>query len=536
MQFQIGERVGDYEILAVLGAGGMGKVYKVRNVLSDRFEAMKVLLPDLAGDPELADRFLREIKVQASLTHPNIASLYTALTFKNQLLMLIEFIEGMSIEKLLEAGPLPLDKALDYLLPVLAALQYAHSRGVIHRDIKPANMMVTPEGAVKLMDFGIAKMREDKRLTQTGRTVGSLFYMSPEQIRGGQQLDPRSDIYSLGISLYEIVTGKRPFEGTSDFSIMAAHLQQNPVPPIQVDPALPPLLNEIIMMAIAKDPAARFQSAEAFRNALINVQSTLKGVAPQVAPQMASPPPPAAQPPPHKSHRGLYMALGSLATVAVLVFGAFQLPKYLGTKAAQTPASAPTPAPTSPPVEVQQTPPDTPPLIPPSQPPAPEPNKPATPAPRPKPSSTPAQFQQAQQPQTPAPTPSPQATPQQPAPAPAPVPAQPQPQAPAPAPAPQSPAPAPSQPKPADLEPLRDFMMKIATRFNAVQAKARRIEQEQRTQGLGMRSDVVSGISRATYLLDEAESALRNGSAAAAKSALDRANREISKLEDILGI
>ena len=160
MAYNIGDRVGDYEIIDVLGAGGMGKVYKVRNIISERVEAMKVLLPDLATDPDLADRFMREIKVQASLQHPNIAALHTALRVNNQLLMLIEFVEG--INDRIRAAPRAHSraKAVDYIKQVLLALQYAHSHGVVHRDIKPANMMLTPAGVVKLMDFGIAKLSE----------------------------------------------------------------------------------------------------------------------------------------------------------------------------------------------------------------------------------------------------------------------------------------------------------------------------------------------------------------------------------------
>src|SRR4029077_18606211 len=155
--YTVGQKLGDYEILGVLGAGGMGKVFKVRNVISDRVEAMKILLPDLAGQADLADRFLREIKVQASLEHANIASLHTALRVDNQLLMLMEFVEGVTLEQRLKEGPLSVAEAVNYIMQALSALDYAHAHGVIPRDIKPANMMLTPGGVVKLMDFGIAK-------------------------------------------------------------------------------------------------------------------------------------------------------------------------------------------------------------------------------------------------------------------------------------------------------------------------------------------------------------------------------------------
>src|SRR4029077_19820114 len=143
MSLDVGSRIGDYEIVSQLGAGGMGKVFKVRNVISDRVEAMKVLLPDLEHEPDLADRFMRDIKVQASLQHPNIAALHTALRVDNQLLMLMELVEGITLEQRLNQGPVPLRDAVDYIGQVLGALGYAHQHGVIHRDIKPANMMLT---------------------------------------------------------------------------------------------------------------------------------------------------------------------------------------------------------------------------------------------------------------------------------------------------------------------------------------------------------------------------------------------------------
>src|ERR1039458_3984598 len=336
MNYEIGSRVGDYEVLEVLGAGGMGRVYKVRNVISDRVEAMKVLLPDLQGDAELADRFMREIKVQASLVHPNIAALHTALRLDNQLLMLMEYVEGVTIETIMRSGRIPIDKAIDYTAQVLSALSYAHAHGVVHRDLKPANIIVTPGGVVKLMDFGIAKMAADRKLTQTGRTVGSLYYMSPEQIKGAVDPDPRSDLYSLGISLYEMVTGARPFQGDSEYSIMAAHLETNPPPPIQLDPNLPAALSEIILMSLEKDPAQRFQTADAFRAALLSVRGSVPpAAAPVAAPVLVAPPPPAA-----RSHRGLYIALGSLATVAVIVAAITQIPKFRHTAAESAPVAA----------------------------------------------------------------------------------------------------------------------------------------------------------------------------------------------------
>jgi serine/threonine-protein kinase len=376
MGYQLGDKIGDYQIIGVLGAGGMGRVYKVQNLISDRIDAMKVLLPDLANEPDLADRFLREIKVLASLNHPNIAGLHTAFRLENQLLMIMEFVDGTTLEAKLKDGPFHLSDAIDYVSQVLSALGYAHSRGVIHRDIKPANMMLTPENVIKLMDFGIAKSKADRKLTMTGTTLGSLYYMSPEQVQG-TELDARSDLYSVGVSLYEMVTGSRPFKGNSDYDLMVAQLQKAPLPPIDVVPELPKALNGIIMIALEKDPAKRLQSAEAFRFALQSVKGGLtslpsaaaQAVMPSVAGQPAAPSPafsatglvgaqtgqavggqpqpsapsqatvppsqPQVVPPPaiSRSYRGLYMTLGALVAIVVIVLGAMQLPRLFKTRA-----------------------------------------------------------------------------------------------------------------------------------------------------------------------------------------------------------
>ncbi len=339
MDLQIGSTLGDYQIIGILGAGGMGKVYKVRNVISDRVEAMKVLLPDLANAPELADRFLREIKVQASLEHPNIAALHTAVRQDNQLLMLMEFVDGQTLEQRLKQGPIPVPLAVDYIGQVLSALEFAHAHGVIHRDIKPANMMLTPNGVVKLMDFGIAKASSDHKLTMTGTTMGSLYYMSPEQIQGAANLDARADLYSVGVSLYEMVTGKRPFDGDSQFAIMSAHLEKTPVPPVTLDPRLPQALNDIILMSVAKAPDARFQTAKAFRNALSSTVAapTLDA---QVAVAAAAPQGLAGKPP--IGRRGMWMAIGAVVAVAALV-GIIEFPARKTIQAAH-PVSAPAPA------------------------------------------------------------------------------------------------------------------------------------------------------------------------------------------------
>src|SRR5260221_11092739 len=186
--------------------------------------------------------------------------------------MIMELIQGASLRTLLEGGRIPLPSAIDYACQALAALDYAHSHGVVHRDISPANMIITQDGRLKLADFRLAKSLQDIRLTQTGALVGSLYYTSPEQVRGEANVDARSDIYSLGAVLYEMVTGLKPFASENPFTLMLAHVEQTPRRPSELDPALPPVIDEILLKALEKDAEKRFPSAELFRCALENLR------------------------------------------------------------------------------------------------------------------------------------------------------------------------------------------------------------------------------------------------------------------------
>jgi len=530
MDFEPGQILGDYEILRVLGTGGMGKVFQVRNNLSQRVEAMKVLLPDLTSDSELADRFLREIRISASLDHPNIAALRTAQRLNNQLIMVMEHVEGATFDSLLAKSRIPAGKAVNYALQSLSALTYAHSRGVVHRDVKPGNIMLTPSGSVKLMDFGIATVATDSKLTKTGLMVGSAYYMSPEQIEG-RELGPLSDIYSLGITLYEICTGQRPFHGSSEYQIMAAHLKEIPQPPRDLDHSLPAELNDIILKAMAKEPERRFQSAEAFRAALLSVESSVavsslavssldRGPATKTMPEASEPrsvPPSASVPPPVQvqpvvkpDRRLLYMAAGSLATIAAIAAGITEIPKYRHANAA--PQSSPAkqePMPSAQPAVVPA------PVEPPRSVPV------ARASEQREPQARPSEVAKVSAPAIPA-TSSPSAV-----------------QAPDPAAAqldkPLSIPPAAPVAIDEELSGLHDRMINLAARVTAVTASLQRLQDQQARQGLGLRSDMVAAQQRLNSQMGEADSNLRQSNAAGARKRLDLTERDLEKLESVLG-
>jgi len=267
LSFQIGDRVGDFEVIGVLGSGGMGRVFRVRHVISDRVEAMKVVLPDFLADPKITERFLREIKIHASLVHPNIAGMYTAFQHGNAYLMIMELVEGQSLDTVLTRGAMDPAAAIDVIWQVLSALGYAHAHGVVHRDIKPANIIRTANGTVKVTDFGVARPASGPGLTAAGLLVGSLEYMPPEQIRS-QPVDHRADLYSVGVTLHEMISGACPFTGDSEYALMTAHLSHIAPAIHEVVPGLPAELSAVLRKSLAKEPQDRFQSAGEFQEAL----------------------------------------------------------------------------------------------------------------------------------------------------------------------------------------------------------------------------------------------------------------------------
>jgi len=273
MSVSIGDTVGDYRILAELGHGGMGRVFKAEHAVTRRVEAIKVLSDGRPDTHQHAARSLREIQLQASLDHPNIAAVHNAFWVGEDLVLVMELIQGRSLRRVLEDGRVSLKTVLDYAGQALSALSYAHEHGVIHRDISPGNVMIGPTGVVKLTDFGLAKGPIDGRLSQSGAPLGTLWYMSPEQVHGTVS-DARSDIYSLGAVLYELATRKKPFDVESAFAIMSDQVLKEPTPPIELDPSVPPALNAALLRALEKDPDRRFQTAEEFRQVVAGIQSS----------------------------------------------------------------------------------------------------------------------------------------------------------------------------------------------------------------------------------------------------------------------
>jgi eukaryotic-like serine/threonine-protein kinase len=267
MPFHTGQVVGEYKIVRILGRGGLGAVYEAMHLISQRAEAMKIMLPEQTGAQEMTERFRREIQLLASLNHPNIARLHNAFYFEEQLVMVMELVEGEDLRSRSRRARIPMPMLMDFAFQVLAALDYAHARGVVHRDMKPANIMVSPAGLAKVLDFGIAISQTSQDLTAAGSLIGSLMHMSPEQIRG-EKATQQSDIYSLGVTLYELIAGQPPVTGATTYEIMMAHLNRIPTPLAEVRPDIPGRLSGVISRALEKDPANRFATATEFLDAL----------------------------------------------------------------------------------------------------------------------------------------------------------------------------------------------------------------------------------------------------------------------------
>ena len=268
----LGER---YEIGGVLGRGGMAEVHRGRDLRLGREVAVKVLRSDLARDPSFQVRFRREAQAAASLNHPAIVAVYDTGEDRTSAgatpYIVMEYVEGETLRDVLRReGVLSPQRAMTLAADICNALDFSHRNGIVHRDVKPGNVMVTPEGTVKVMDFGIARAVSDSAatMTSTAAVIGTAQYLSPEQARG-ESVDARSDVYSVGCLLYELVTGAPPFTGDSPVSVAYQHVREDPRLPSSVNPAIPPDLDAILLKALSKNPANRYQSAADMRNDLL---------------------------------------------------------------------------------------------------------------------------------------------------------------------------------------------------------------------------------------------------------------------------
>src|SRR5215468_1567056 len=272
MAIAAGTRLGPYEITTQLGAGGMGEVYRARDTRLERSVAIKILPEQLSKDPTRKQRFDREAKTISSLNHPHICTLHDIGSQDGIDYLVMECVEGETLAKRLEKGPLPLEQVLKYGAQIADALDRAHRSGIVHRDLKPGNVMLTLTGA-KLLDFGLARpaaplsdattlaLASKSTVTEEGTILGTFPYMSPEQIEG-KELDGRSDIFSLGTVLYEMVAGRRAFEGKSQLSVASAILEREPAPIPSVKPMTPPALDHTIRRCLVKDRNERWQTAK----------------------------------------------------------------------------------------------------------------------------------------------------------------------------------------------------------------------------------------------------------------------------------
>lgn len=258
---------GRYRAMKRLGSGGMAEVWCAEDEVLGRRVALKLLGGRFAEDPEWRERFRREAQAAAGLTHPNIVGIFDRSEWNGTPYIAMELVDGQTLKELVtERGPLPPHIAVGLTEQILRALAYAHRRGIVHRDIKPQNVILDPEGEAKVADFGIARAGNSE-MTQTGAIVGTVQYLSPEQANG-QPVDRRSDLYSVGIVLYELLTGHVPFDGEAPVAIALKHVSELPVPPGQLRPGIPPALEAVVLRSLEKDPNRRYQSAEEFIAAL----------------------------------------------------------------------------------------------------------------------------------------------------------------------------------------------------------------------------------------------------------------------------
>ena len=272
MAFGLNQVIGKYECLAIIDKPKVGVTYKVRNLDTGEIELLRALPGASTREPEAAERLLREIRIQTRLSHPNIIEFHDAFEIDGCLMMTTEFVEAPTLADLCRKGALSVPDAIQTVTQVLDALEQAHALGIVHRGITAEHVNIAPEGIVKLSGFDLAKPAGDMNLTLIGTVGGNPRYMSPEQVMGQPGLDARSDLYAVGVLLYQALTGKLPFDASNDIDIMTAQVRSDPAAPSNVNPVLSSELDRVVLTALKKNRAQRFASAKEFRDALAGAQ------------------------------------------------------------------------------------------------------------------------------------------------------------------------------------------------------------------------------------------------------------------------
>jgi eukaryotic-like serine/threonine-protein kinase len=267
---------GRYRLEQLVGRGGMARVHRATDLVLDRPVAVKIMAEQLTRDPVFVKRFRREAQAAAGLNHPGIVAVFDTGADGDLHYIVMELVEGTTLGGILREGPVPFDRALEIAEDVCSALGVAHANGLVHRDVKPGNIMVTPSGSVKVMDFGIARAVSADTLTHTAALLGTATYLSPEQASGAP-VDSRSDVYSLGVVLYELLAGHPPFSAESPVALALKHVRESPAPPSSLNAALGPEVDAVVLRAMAKDPAHRFASAEDFGRAIHGLRAESGG-------------------------------------------------------------------------------------------------------------------------------------------------------------------------------------------------------------------------------------------------------------------